>query len=247
MTRQFGGGAFCASNFRAAIDDEKCVACGGCVEICPMNAIKLGDRMCKAKEEQIEKYETSWDTIWTKDKQDPNYRARTMVTNKGTAPCKTKCPAHISVQGYIQKASDGKYREALEVIKKDNPFPAVCGRICPHPCEEECTRGTVDESLAIDAIKMFIADQELDDKVRFIPEIRKQYEPKGKAGKKVAVIGAGPAGLSCAYYLAVEGYKVSVFEKEKLLGGMLTMGIPSFRLDRDVINAEIDILKELRY
>jgi len=245
VTRQFGGGAFCASNFRAAIDDEKCVACGGCVEICPMNAIKLGDGLCKAKEAQIEKYETSWDTLWTKDRLDPNYRTRVMVTNKGTAPCKTKCPAHISVQGYIQKASEGKYREALEVIKKDNPFPAVCGRICPHPCEEECTRGTVDESLAIDAIKLFIADQELDAGARFVPEIKTQYEPKGKAGKKVAVIGAGPAGLSCAYYLAVEGYKVSVFEKEKLLGGMLTMGIPSFRLDRDVINAEIDILKEL--
>jgi len=245
VTRQFGGGAFSASNFRAAIDDDKCVACGGCVEICPMNAIKLGDGLCKAKEAQIEKYETSWDTLWTKDRQDPNYRVRTMVTNKGTAPCKTKCPAHISVQGYIQKASEGKYREALEVIKKDNPFPAVCGRICPHPCEEECTRGSVDEPLAIDAIKMFIADQELDAKVRFIPEIKKQYEPRGKAGKKVAVIGAGPAGLSCAYYLAIEGYQVTVFEKEKLLGGMLTMGIPAFRLDRDVINAEIDILKEL--
>ena len=245
VTRQYSGGAFCASNFRATIDDDKCVACGGCVEICPVNAIKLGDGLCKVKEVQIDKYETSRDTLWTKSKQDLNFRARVMVTNKGTAPCKTKCPAHISVQGYIQKAAEGKYTEALEVIKKDNPFPAVCGRICPHPCEEECTRSAVDEALAIDAIKMFIADQELDASVRFIPEIKTQYEPKGKAGKKVAVIGAGPAGLSCAYYLAVEGYKATVFEKEKVLGGMLTLGIPSFRLDKDVINAEIDILKEL--
>ena len=245
VTRQFSGGAFCASNFRAAIDDEKCVACGSCVEICPMNAIKLGDGLCMAKEEQIEKYETSWDTIWTKDKQNTNYRARVMVTNKGTAPCKTRCPAHISVQGYIRKAAEGKYREALEVIKRDNPFPAVCGRICPRPCESECTRATVDEALAIDAIKMFIADQERDADVRFIPKIKSEFDPIAKAGKKVAVIGAGPAGLSCAYYLAIEGYHVTVFEKENLLGGMLTMGIPSFRLDKEVIAAEIDILKEM--
>jgi NADPH-dependent glutamate synthase beta subunit-like oxidoreductase len=168
-----------------------------------------------------------------------------MVTSRGTAPCKTKCPANISVQAYIQKAAEGKYTEALEVIKKDNPFPAVCGRICPHPCEDECTRGTVDEALAIDAVKMFIADQDLDASVRFVPKIRSDFDPIEKAGKKVAVIGSGPAGLSCAYYLAVEGYEVTVFEKEKILGGMLTLGIPAFRLDRDVINAEIDVLKEL--
>ena len=244
VMRQYGGGATCTSNFRAKINDDKCVACGGCVDVCPMNAIKLGDGLCKAKEEQVEKYDTSWDTLWGKRKWDYNYRVRAIVTDKGTAPCKTRCPAHISVQGYIQKASEGKYTEALELIKKDNPFPAVCGRICPHPCESECTRGTVDESLAIDAIKMFIADQDLNADVRYIPKIR-EYDQTVKADKKIAVVGSGPAGLSCAYYLAVEGYKVSVFEKEKVLGGMLTLGIPSYRLDKDVINAEIDILKEL--
>ncbi|MEL7563325.1 MAG: FAD-dependent oxidoreductase [Dehalobacterium sp.] len=245
LNRQFGGGALSQSNFRAKIDPEKCVACGSCVEICPLNAIKLGEGLCKAKEDQIDQYETSYDTVWGKDKYNYNYRARTMVTNSGTAPCKTKCPAHVSVQGYIQKASEGKYTEALEVIKMDNPFPAVCGRICPHPCEDECTRGTIDESLAIDAIKMFVADQDLNAEIRFIPTVRKQFDPSGKAGKKVAVIGSGPAGMSCAYYLAVEGYQVTVFEKQKVLGGMLTLGIPSFRLDKDVINAEIDILKEI--
>ncbi len=245
VTRQYGGGAFSASNFRAKIEDEKCVACGGCVDICPVNAIKLGDGLCKSHEEQIDEYDTSWDTTWGKRKWDQEYRARTMVTNLGTAPCKTKCPAHISVQGYIQKAGEGKYTEALELIKQDNPFPAVCGRICPHPCEEECTRATVDESLAIDAIKMFIADQDLDASVRFIPEIKSKYDPILKAGKKVAVVGSGPAGLSCAYYLAVEGFQVCVFEKEPILGGMLTLGIPSFRLDKNVINAEIDVLREL--
>jgi NADPH-dependent glutamate synthase beta subunit-like oxidoreductase/NAD-dependent dihydropyrimidine dehydrogenase PreA subunit len=245
VTRQYGGGAFCTSNFRAKIDNDKCVACGGCVDICPVNAIKLGNGLCKEVEDQIETYDTSWDTLWGKDRWDNDYRARKMVTNLGTAPCITRCPAHISVQGYIRKAAEGKYNEALELIKKDNPFPAVCGRICPHPCEEDCTRGTVDESLAIDSIKMFIADQELDSNVRFIPDIKSKYDSIEKAGKKVAVIGSGPAGMTCAYYLAVEGYRVTVFEKEKILGGMLTLGIPSFRLDRDVINAEIDIIREL--
>lgn len=243
--RQYGGGAFSKSNFRAKIDKEKCVACGGCVDICPVNAILLGSGLCKSQAEQIDEFDTSDDTVWGKDKWNPNYRARTMVTNKGTAPCKTKCPAHISVQGYIQKASEGKYTEALELIKKDNPLPAVCGRICPHPCESECTRGSVDEPLAIDAIKMFIADQELHSNVRFIPEIKKKYDSKEKLEKKVAIVGSGPAGLSCAYYLAVEGYQVTVFEKYAVLGGMLTLGIPSFRLNKDVINAEIDILREL--
>jgi NADPH-dependent glutamate synthase beta subunit-like oxidoreductase/NAD-dependent dihydropyrimidine dehydrogenase PreA subunit len=242
---KYSGGAFSSSNFRAKIDDEKCVACGSCVDICPVNAIKLGDGLCKPQEDQIGKFETSRDRMWGKDKCVENYQARTIVTDKGTAPCKTKCPAHISVQGYIQKAAEGKYTEALEVIKKDNPFPAVCGRICPHPCEDECTRGAVDESLAIDAVKMFIADQDLDANARFVPKIKSDFDPIEKAGKKVAVVGSGPAGLSCAYYLAVEGYQVTVFEKQKVLGGMLTLGIPSFRLDKDVINAEIDILKEL--
>jgi NADPH-dependent glutamate synthase beta chain and related oxidoreductases len=245
LMRQFGGGAISQSNFRAAIDSEKCVACGACVDVCPQNAIKLGNGLCGSVEKQIDRYDTYYDTPWGKDKHNNNYRARTMVTNSGTAPCKTKCPAHISVQGYIEKAAQGKYQEALELIKKDNPFPAVCGRICPHPCEDECTRGTIDESLAIDAIKLFIADQECNADVRFIPEILHQYDPKEKVGKKIAVIGAGPAGMSCAYYLAVEGYQVTVFEKQEALGGMLTLGIPSFRLDKNVINAEIDILKEI--
>ena len=245
INRQFGGAGFSKSNFRARIDNEKCVACGSCVDICPVNAVKLGDGLCKSIEDQIEKRDTSYDTVWGKNKWNHNYRARTIVTNQGTAPCKTKCPAHISVQGYIKKAAEGKYREALEVIKKDNPFPAVCGRICPHPCEDECTRGEVDEALAVDAIKMFIADQERDSAARFVPKIKTEFDAIAKAGKKVAVIGSGPAGMSCAYYLAVEGYRVTVFEKEKVLGGMLTLGIPSFRLDKDIINAEIDILKDL--
>ena len=162
-----------------------------------------------------------------------------MVVDTGTSPCKAECPAHIGIQGYIKLASQGKYTEALELIKLENPFPAVCGRICPRKCESSCTRGDVDEPIAIDDIKKFIAQQDLNMDRRFVPKVKHKY------GNKIAVIGAGPCGLSCAFYLALDGYMVTVFEKQKVLGGMLTLGIPSFRLEKDVVNAEIDILKQL--
>ncbi len=239
IVKQYGAHVDTRSNYKPKVDPEKCVACGACVEKCPANAVRLGDKLCTDYDAQIEKYDISDNTRWGKAKYDFNYRTRHVVTKAGTAPCKTACPAHVSVQGYIAKANEEKYTEALEVIKRENPFPAVCGRICPHPCEEECSRNTIDEAVAIDAIKMFIADKDMDSKERFIPAIKNDYD------KKVAVIGAGPAGLSCAYYLAAEGYKVTVFEKEDILGGMLTMGIPSFRLENDVIDAEIDVIREL--
>ena len=174
------------------------------------------------------------------DKWNIDYRTnRQVVEDSGSSPCKAECPAHIGIQGYIKLASQGKYAEALELIKKENPFPAVCGRVCPRYCESACTRGDIDDPIAIDDIKKFIAEQDLNKDHRFVPKLRHEY------GKKISVIGAGPAGLSCAYYLAIDGYKVTVFEKQKTLGGMLTFGIPAFRLEKDVINAEIDILREL--
>lgn len=228
------------SNFCAEVNAQNCVACGQCVENCPVNAIQLGQRLC-AKNPLPEKEErTVRDHVWGEKEWNVDYREnRQDVAEEGTSPCKTACPAHIAIQGYIKLASQGRYREALELIKKENPFPAVCGRICPHGCESECTRGDIDEPIAIDEIKKFIADKELDDSVRFIPEIRHDYD------KKIAVVGAGPAGLSCAYYLAIEGYKVTVFEKQEKLGGMLTLGIPAFRLEKNVVEAEIDVLKQL--
>ncbi len=228
------------SNFCAEVNAQNCVACGQCVENCPVNAIQLGQRLC-AKNPLPEKEErTVRDHVWGEKDWNVDYREnRQDVAEEGTSPCKTACPAHIAIQGYIKLASQGRYREALELIKKENPFPAVCGRICPHGCESECTRGDIDEPIAIDEIKKFIADKELDDSIRFIPEIRHDYD------KKIAVVGAGPAGLSCAYYLAIEGYKVTVFEKQEKLGGMLTLGIPAFRLEKNVVEAEIDVLKQL--
>ena len=228
------------SNYLAKIDKDKCVACGECVENCPTNAIKLGQKLCTLKPLKVKKVETPRDMEWSEDKFNPNYRTnRDDVVESGTSPCKTSCPAHISIQGYIKLASLGKYTQALELIKHENPFPAVCGRICPKSCESECTRANIDEPIAIDEIKKFIAEQDLNEKNRYIPKIKHNYD------EKIAIIGAGPAGLSCAYYLAVQGYKVTVFEKHDKLGGMLTLGIPSFRLEKNVVNAEIEILKAL--
>ena len=229
------------SNYVSQVDKEKCVACGECIETCPTNALKLGNKLCSDKPAKKKKpMDTPRDTVWTEDKWNKDYRYnREDVTDEGTSPCKTACPAHIGIQGYIKLASQGKYREALELIKVENPFPAVCGRICPRKCESECTRGDIDSPIAIDEIKKFIAEQDLNSEHRFVPRIRHKY------GNKIAIVGAGPSGLSCAYYLAQDGYKVTVFEKQKALGGMLTLGIPSFRLEKDVINSEIEVLREL--
>lgn len=228
------------SNYVSHVDKDKCVACGECVQVCPVNALKLGQKLC-AEAQVVEKREDlPSNTKWGPDKWNPDYRTnRKNVLDTGTSPCKTQCPAHISVQGYIKLASQGRYKEALELIKKENPFPAVCGRICPRSCESACTRGNVDDPVAIDEIKKFIAEQDLNAEYRYVPKLRHEY------GNKIAIVGAGPSGLSCAYYLAIDGYKVTVFEKQNVLGGMLTLGIPSYRLGKDVVNAEIDILKEL--
>ncbi len=233
-----------SSNFIAKVDKDKCVACGQCVENCQTNAVKLGQKLCTTDPHVSDAYQSDKEVPWDKKSYNVDYRTtRTDVMESGTAPCKAQCPAHVPVQGYIKLAAQGRYTEALELIKKENPFPAVCGRICNKACEDACTRGDIDSPIAIDDIKKFIAEKDLEAKHRFVPKMVNQtgkpYE------EKIAVIGAGPAGLSCAYYLAIKGYPVTVYEKEKALGGMLTMGIPSFRLEKDVINAEIKVLKDM--
>ena len=235
------------SAYVAKVESENCVACGRCVEGCPAGAVKLGQKLC-TKDGPITypRQELPDASEWGPEKWAIDYRDKNRVNcyKTGTAPCKTACPAHIAVQGYLKLAAQGKYKEALQLIKRDNPFPAVCGRICNRRCEDACTRGTIDQAVAIDEVKRFIAQQDLNAETRFVPE---KVIPKvdGEFEEKIAIIGGGPAGLSCAYYLAEKGYRPTVFEKEKQPGGMLMHGIPEFRLEKDVIEAEINVLRAL--
>ncbi len=235
------------SAYVAEVDKANCVACGRCVEYCPAGAVKLGQKLCTSSGEkeyprQVLPDATRWGQhMWSEDYRDKN---RINCHQSGTSPCKTACPAHIAVQGYLKKAAEGKYREALELIKRENPFPAVCGRICNRRCESACTRGTIDEPVAIDAVKKFIAEQDMNQEHRFVPEIVVASN-RGRWKEKIAIIGGGPSGLSCAYYLATSGYYPTVFEKNPQPGGMLRYGIPSYKLAKDVIDAEIDIMREI--
>jgi len=236
----YGAPNMVRSNYVAEINKEKCVACGQCVETCANNALRLGQKICSKTPIVQVPTELPDEQEWGPERYDADYRDhRKNVVETGTSPCKTTCPAHIAIQGYIRLAAQGKYMDALELIKKENPLPAVCGRICPHNCENECTRGEIDQAVAIDEVKRFIADREIEASKRFIPKKLWDHD------KKIAVIGSGPAGISCAYYLAAGGYKVTVFEKEKRPGGMLVNGIPAFRLEKDVVEAEIDVLRAL--
>ena len=235
------------SAYVAEVTAENCVACGRCVEQCPAGAVRLGQKLCaKSGPIAYPKQELPDLVEWGPEKWDIDYRNNNRINTHatGTAPCKTACPAHIAVQGYLKMAAQGRYTEALALIKKENPFPAVCGRVCNRRCEDACTRGTVDQAVAIDGVKKFIAQRDLEAATRYIPE---KVVPKllGDFQEKIAIIGAGPAGLSCAYFLALKGYAPTVFEKNQKPGGMLTYGIPSYKLEKDVVEAEIQILREL--
>ena len=237
------------SAYVAHVEKEKCVACGRCVEVCPAGALTLGQKLCKKDGSEVKYPKQVLPTEkrkWTEEDWNWDYRDTNRIESheSGTAPCKTACPAHIAIQGYLKLAAQGKYTEALALIKKNNPLPAVCGHICNRRCEDACTRGSVDQAIAIDEVKKFIAMRDLKADTRYIP---KKVIPKvqGEFEEKVAIIGAGPAGLSCAFYLAEKGYRPTVFEKNEKPGGMLVYGIPSYKLEKDVIAADIDIMKEM--
>ena len=236
------------SAYIAKVDKTKCVACGKCVESCPAGAVKLGQKLCDKEgcEIRYPKMPLPTEQPWGEHMWSVNYRDTNRINcyDTGTAPCKTACPAHIAVQGYLQLAKEGRYEEALALIKKDNPLPAVCGRVCNKRCEDACTRGTIDEAVAIDDVKRFIAERDLKADTRYVP---KPIIPSLRGGfdEKIAIIGSGPAGLSCAYYLALTGYKPTIFETNEEPGGMLRYGIPSYKLEKDLLKAEIDIIKEM--
>ena len=236
------------SAYVAKVEKANCVACGKCVEFCPAGAVKLGQKLCDKEGCEVTypriplPSEQPWgEHMWSHNYRDVN---RINCYDTGTAPCKTACPAHIAVQGYLKLAKEGRYDDALALIKKDNPLPAVCGHVCNRRCEDACTRGTIDEAVAIDEVKRFLAERDLNAETRYIP---KKTIPSLKGGfdEKIAIIGAGPAGLSCAYYLALTGYKPTIFEKNEEPGGMLRYGIPSYKLEKDLLAAEIDVIREL--
>ena len=238
-----------ASAYRAHVDHDKCTACGKCVEVCPVGAAKLGQKLCHKDGKAVlyPKTELPDNVKWGPEKWNKNYRedAKINTYETGTSPCKSACPAHLAVQGYIRMAAEGRYMDALKLIKQDNPLPAVCGAICNRRCEDRCTRGTIDAPVAIDEIKKFIAAQELSAENRYIPECGNDFGDEWGDDYKVAIIGAGPSGLSAAYYLRLNGYPVTVFDKNEQPGGMLKYGIPSYRLDHAVIDAEIEVIKAM--
>ncbi|AOZ96940.1 pyridine nucleotide-disulfide oxidoreductase [Butyrivibrio hungatei] len=238
-----------ASAYRAHVEKDKCVACGKCVEVCPVGAAKLGQKLCKKDGSEVKYPKTQLpdNKKWGPDKWNYNYRddAKINCYETGTAPCKTACPVHLSIQGYIKMAAEGRYEDALKLIKQDNPFPMICGAVCNRRCEDACTRGTIDEPLAIDEIKKFIASLDLKKDERYIPLCEKHDGGFWSDDYKVAVIGGGPAGLSAAFFLRENGYPVTVFEKERRPGGMLMNGIPSYRLEKDIIEAEIEVIRQM--
>lgn len=237
------------SAYVAKVETENCVACGRCVEYCPAGAVKLGQKLCRKDGSDVEypKHVLPSEKKWGPEMWDENYRDNNRINcyDTGTAPCKTACPAHIAVQGYLKMAAQGRYQDALALIKKNNPLPAVCGHICNRRCEDACTRGTIDQAVAIDEIKKFIAEQEMHADKRYIPEIVNHLGTGVDLPQKIAIVGGGPAGLSAAFYCRKMGYPVTVFEKESRPGGMLLNGIPSFRLEKNIIDAEIEVLRQM--
>jgi heterodisulfide reductase subunit A-like polyferredoxin len=208
------------------IDMTKCTACNECAKACPIEAPNLFDQGLRNRKAAYKLYPQAMPSAYA-------------IEKRGTAPCKATCPAHVSVQGYIALINQGKYREALELFKEAHPFPAVCGRVCHHPCEGICTRGDLDEPIAIEYLHRFLADVDLSQEGRYIPKVKEPRE------EKLAVIGAGPAGLTAAYYLRKEGYRVTVYEKLPVPGGMMSVGIPEYRLPRDIIAAEVQVIQDM--
>lgn len=244
-----------------------CFDCGTCTGVCPVSEVEPGFDPRKilhmirlGLKEQILSSSAIWfcthcDTCALVCPQNLRFSSivdvlRELAVKEGyaelktkkpfaTSPCKAACPAHISIPGFIAAVSQGKYREGLKLIKEEMPFPAICGRVCPHPCEAACNRDSLDKPVAIEYLKRFLADEDILSDESYIPQ------KKQNRTEKIAVVGSGPAGLTVAYYLSIEGYPVTVFEKLPVAGGMMAVGIPEFRLPRNILNAEIDIIKKL--
>jgi heterodisulfide reductase subunit A len=208
------------------VDEEGCTACGECENACPVSLPAKFDHGLSKRRAVYRPFPQAVPSTFTVDKQE-------------TAPCRVACPAGVNAQGYVNLTAQGKFKEALELVREELPFPGVCGRVCPHPCEDACKRDKVDQPIAIRGLKRFLADWEVETSQPFpkpAPLIQKE---------RVAIVGSGPAGLTAAYYLRKGGYDVTVFEALKKPGGMLRVGIPPFRLPRAIIDYEIDYIRSV--
>lgn len=206
------------------VDLDKCTSCSECEEVCPVTVFAEFDRSLAKRKAIYRPFPQAVPGAFAVDKRE-------------TSPCRQACPAGVKAQAYVNLTAEGKFKEALDVIREDLPFPGICGRVCPHPCEDNCKRNQVDEPVAIRDIKRFLADWEVKTG-QPLPE----PVPQEKS-EKVAVVGSGPAGLTAAYYLRNLGYGVTVFESMDVPGGMLMAGIPENRLPRDVVFYEINYIK----
>ncbi|MBW1678742.1 MAG: FAD-dependent oxidoreductase, partial [Deltaproteobacteria bacterium] len=208
------------------IDPDKCNSCGDCIECCPVEVESEFDEGLMSRKAVYKRYPQAIPNVVAIDK-------------RGIPPCKDNCPAGIHVQGYVALIAQEKFKEALDLIRKNNPFPAVCGRVCTHPCENSCTRNKVDDPIAIMFLKRFVSDWEYTQEEPEIPVIENKRE------EKIAIVGAGPAGLSAAFYLALDGYQVTIFEAASKPGGMMIWGIPDYRLPREILNQDIEYIQRL--
>ncbi len=208
------------------IDVSKCTGCGECAKVCPVELNSEFDENLGKRKATYIPFPQAIPNKYTIDK-------------RGYPPCRVACPAGVNAQGYIALISQGKFKEALEVLRRTMPFAGVCGRVCTHPCEQDCERGKVDQPIAIRTLKRFMADYELKaGREKATPVERTREE-------KVAIVGSGPAGLACAYDLVRQGYSVTVFESASEAGGLLRYGIPEYRLPKKVLDNDIRYIQEL--